>query len=138
MSAAPLQRIANAHEIAVQLAAIIAKSGPCFAADCKCMHAACCMTLAARCFNIDISKLPYDWPCITGLSEAMLGPGSWQLGETGSKYMKTIKNSSTHLSSLINDILDAAAASKGKLAIKMEKVCRPTIDAQACGSACEA
>lgn len=59
-----------------------------------------------------------------GLSEAMLGSGSWQLGETGTKYMKTIKVSSTHLASLINDILDAAAASKGKLAIKMEKVGR--------------
>lgn len=36
--------------------------------------------------------------------------------------MKTIKASSTHLSTLINDILDAAAAGKGKLAIKLEKV----------------
>lgn len=52
----------------------------------------------------------------------MLGPGSWNLGETGARYMKTIKTSATHLASLINDILDAAAASKGKLGIKMEKV----------------
>ena len=52
----------------------------------------------------------------------MLGSGPWQLGEVGQKYMKTIKTSSLHLSSLINDILDAAAASKGKLAIKLEKV----------------
>ncbi|KAK9789210.1 hypothetical protein WJX73_000342 [Symbiochloris irregularis] len=59
---------------------------------------------------------------IMGLSEALLGPGTWQLGDVGSRYMRTIKNSSTHLSSLINDILDAAAASKGKLAIKMERV----------------
>ncbi len=58
-----------------------------------------------------------------GLSEAMLGSGPWQLGETGQKYMKTIKTSSMHLASLINDILDAAAATKGKLAIKLEKVC---------------
>ena len=52
----------------------------------------------------------------------MLGSGPWQLGEMGQKYMKTIKTSSLHLSSLINDILDAAAATKGKLAIKLEKV----------------
>lgn len=52
----------------------------------------------------------------------MLGSGPWQLGEMGQKYMKTIKTSSLHLSALINDILDAAAATKGKLAIKLEKV----------------
>ena len=65
-----------------------------------------------------------------GLSEAMLGSGPWQLGEMGQKYMKTIKTSSLHLSALINDILDAAAATKGKLAIKLEKV-RPMLQTQA-------
>ena len=30
-----------------------------------------------------------------------------------------------HLSTMINDILDAAAAGKGKLAIKLEKVSSP-------------
>ena len=63
----------------------------------------------------------YKWS--VGLSDAMLGSGPWQLGEMGQKYMKTIKTSSLHLASLISDILDAAAASKGKLAIKLEKVC---------------
>ena len=43
--------------------------------------------------------------CVVGLSEAMLGSGPWQLGETGQRYMKTIKTSSLHLASLINDIL---------------------------------
>lgn len=57
-----------------------------------------------------------------GLTDALLGSGSWQLGDQGTKLMKTIKASSTHLSTLINDILDAAAAGKGKLAIKLEKV----------------
>ena len=57
-----------------------------------------------------------------GLSEAMLGSGPWQLGEQGQRYMKTIKTSSMHLANLINDILDAAASGKGKLAIKLEKV----------------
>lgn len=52
----------------------------------------------------------------------MLGEGPWQLGELGGKYMRTIKTSSIHLASLINDILDAAAASKGSLAIKLERV----------------
>ncbi|KAK9826256.1 hypothetical protein WJX74_003071 [Apatococcus lobatus] len=58
---------------------------------------------------------------IIGLTDAMLGPGTWQLGDQGQKLMKTIKSSSMHLSALINDILDAAAAGKGKLAIKLEK-----------------
>ena len=48
--------------------------------------------------------------------------GPWQLGELGLKYMKTIKTSSIHLASMINDILDAAAANKGNLAIKLERV----------------
>ena len=60
-------------------------------------------------------------PC-AGLSEAMLEEGPWQLGELGQKYMKTIKTSAIHLASLINDILDAAAATKGSLAIKLEQV----------------
>lgn len=70
------------------------------------------------------------YPSNAGLSEAMLGSGPWQLGEMGQKYMKTIKTSSLHLSALINDILDAAAATKGKLAIKLEKV-RPMLQTQA-------
>ena len=70
------------------------------------------------------------YPSNAGLSEAMLGSGPWQLGEMGQKYMKTIKTSSLHLSALINDILDAAAATKGKLAIKLEKVC-PLLSTQA-------
>lgn len=58
-----------------------------------------------------------------GLSEAMLGEGPWQpLGDLGLKYMRTIKASSTHLASLIRDILDAAAASHGSLAIQLQKV----------------
>ena len=58
-----------------------------------------------------------------GLSEAMLGEGPWQpLGDLGFKYMRTIKASSTHLASLIRDILDAAAASHGSLAIQLQKV----------------
>ena len=57
-----------------------------------------------------------------GLSEAMLRGGSWQLGEKGTHYIKTIKNSSHHLANIINDILDAAAFSKGRLVIKREKV----------------
>lgn len=52
----------------------------------------------------------------------MLEDGPWQLGELGLKYMRTIKTSAIHLASLINDILDAAAATKGKLAIKLEQV----------------
>lgn len=59
---------------------------------------------------------------IIGLSEAMLRGGSWQLGEKGTHYIKTIKNSSHHLANIINDILDAAAFSKGRLVIKREKV----------------
>ncbi|KAL3153016.1 Hexokinase-3 [Trebouxia sp. C0009 RCD-2024] len=59
---------------------------------------------------------------IIGLSEAMLRPGSWSLGEKGTHYIKTIKNSSNHLATLINDILDAAAMAKGKLVIKQETV----------------
>ncbi|KAK9794043.1 hypothetical protein WJX73_001341 [Symbiochloris irregularis] len=58
---------------------------------------------------------------LIGLSEAMLDDGPWKLGELGTKYMRTIKTSSIHLASLINDILDAAAASKGTLAIKLER-----------------
>ncbi len=57
-----------------------------------------------------------------GLSEAMLRPGSWSLGDKGTHYIKTIKNSSNHLATLINDILDAAAMAKGKLVIKQETV----------------
>ena len=57
-----------------------------------------------------------------GLSEAMLRGGSWQLGDKGTHYIKTIKNSSHHLANIINDILDAAAFSKGRLVIKREKV----------------
>lgn len=52
----------------------------------------------------------------------MLRPGSWSLGEKGTHYIKTIKNSSNHLATLINDILDAAAMAKGKLVIKQETV----------------
>ncbi len=59
--------------------------------------------------------------CDAGLSEAMLRGGSWQLGEKGTHYIKTIKNSSHHLANIINDILDAAAFSKGRLVIKREK-----------------
>lgn len=51
----------------------------------------------------------------------MLRGGSWQLGEKGTHYVKTIKNSSHHLANIINDILDAAAFSKGRLVIKREK-----------------
>ena len=51
----------------------------------------------------------------------MLRGGSWQLGEKGTHYIKTIKNSSHHLANIINDILDAAAFSKGRLVIKREK-----------------
>ena len=58
---------------------------------------------------------------VAGLSEAMLRGGSWQLGEKGTHYIKTIKNSSHHLANIINDILDAAAFSKGRLVIKREK-----------------
>ena len=58
---------------------------------------------------------------LAGLSEAMLRGGSWQLGEKGTHYIKTIKNSSHHLANIINDILDAAAFSKGRLVIKREK-----------------
>ncbi len=62
--------------------------------------------------------------CVSaGLSEAMLRPGSWSLGDKGTHYIKTIKNSSNHLATLINDILDAAAMAKGKLVIKQETVC---------------
>ena len=50
----------------------------------------------------------------------MLQPGSWSLGEKGTHYIKTIKNSSNHLATLINDILDAAAMAKGKLLIKQD------------------
>ena len=60
--------------------------------------------------------------CVAGLSEAMLQPGSWSLGDKGTHYIKTIKNSSNHLATLINDILDAAAMAKGKLVIKQENV----------------
>lgn len=60
-----------------------------------------------------------------GLSEAMLRGGSWQLGEKGTHYIKTIKNSSHHLANIINDILDAAAFSKGRLVIKREKAGPP-------------
>ena len=65
--------------------------------------------------------------CVAGLSEAMLRPGSWSLGDKGTHYIKTIKNSSNHLATLINDILDAAAMAKGKLVIKQETVscCSP-------------
>ena len=55
----------------------------------------------------------------------MLRGGSWQLGEKGTHYIKTIKNSSHHLANIINDILDAAAFSKGRLVIKREKVRPP-------------
>lgn len=55
----------------------------------------------------------------------MLRPGSWSLGEKGTHYIKTIKNSSNHLATLINDILDAAAMAKGKLVIKQETVSCP-------------
>ena len=54
----------------------------------------------------------------------MLRPGSWTLGDKGTHYIKTIKNSSNHLATLINDILDAAAMAKGKLVIKQETVSR--------------
>lgn len=57
-----------------------------------------------------------------GLSEAMLRPGSWTLGDKGTHYIRTIKNSSNHLATLINDILDAASMAKGKLVIKQETV----------------
>ena len=43
------------------------------------------------------------------------------MGEKGTHYIKTIKNSSHHLANIINDILDAAAFSKGRLVIKREK-----------------
>ena len=52
----------------------------------------------------------------------MLRPGPWQLGEKGLHYIKTIKNSSHHLSNIINDILDAASMAKGKLVLKTERV----------------
>lgn len=52
----------------------------------------------------------------------MLEDGPWQLGELGLRYMRTIKTSSIHLAALINDILDQAAAAKGSLAIKLERV----------------
>ena len=55
----------------------------------------------------------------------MLRGGSWQLGDKGTHYIKTIKNSSHHLANIINDILDAAAFSKGRLVIKREKVGPP-------------
>lgn len=64
---------------------------------------------------------------IIGLSEAMLRGGAWQLGEKGTHYIKTIKNSSHHLANIINDILDAAAFSKGRLVIKREKVRLATV-----------
>ena len=57
----------------------------------------------------------------------MLRPGSWSLGDKGTHYIKTIKNSSNHLATLINDILDAAAMAKGKLVIKQETVSCPVI-----------
>ena len=57
-----------------------------------------------------------------GLSEAMLRPGTWVLGDKGTHYIRTIKNSSNHLATLINDILDAASMAKGKLVIKNETV----------------
>ena len=60
--------------------------------------------------------------CPAGLSEALLRPGPWQLGEKGLHYIKTIKNSSHHLSNIINDILDAASMAKGKLVLKTERV----------------
>lgn len=64
----------------------------------------------------------------------MLRGGSWQLGEKGTHYVKTIKNSSHHLANIINDILDAAAFSKGRLVIKREKASahvslHPAVDA---------
>ena len=68
--------------------------------------------------------LPEAFHLSVGLSEAMLRPGSWSLGEKGTHYIKTIKNSSNHLATLINDILDAAAMAKGKLVIKQETVSR--------------
>ena len=52
----------------------------------------------------------------------MLRPGSWTLGDKGTHYIRTIKNSSNHLATLINDILDAASMAKGKLVIKQETV----------------
>lgn len=64
---------------------------------------------------------------VAGLSEAMLRGGSWQLGEKGTHYIKTIKNSSHHLANIINDILDAAAFSKGRLVIKREKASLPLL-----------
>lgn len=68
-----------------------------------------------------------------GLSEAMLRGGAWQLGEKGTHYIKTIKNSSHHLANIINDILDAAAFSKGRLVIKREKA-RPLYYTTICHS----
>ena len=68
------------------------------------------------------SDLYLTYWATAGLSEAMLRGGSWQLGEKGTHYIKTIKNSSHHLANIINDILDAAAFSKGRLVIKREKV----------------
>ncbi|KAA6426844.1 MAG: adenylate guanylate cyclase [Trebouxia sp. A1-2] len=64
---------------------------------------------------------------IIGLSEAMLRGGSWQLGEKGTHYIKTIKNSSHHLANIINDILDAAAFSKGRL-VRMTVVLDHVLD----------
>lgn len=70
------------------------------------------------------SLVGFSMACVSaGLSEAMLRPGSWSLGDKGTHYIKTIKNSSNHLATLINDILDAAAMAKGKLVIKQETVC---------------
>lgn len=62
----------------------------------------------------------------------MLRPGSWSLGEKGTHYIKTIKNSSNHLATLINDILDAAAMAKGKLVIKQETVSCPVTTFSCC------
>ncbi|KAK9819755.1 hypothetical protein WJX72_001989 [[Myrmecia] bisecta] len=60
---------------------------------------------------------------IIGLSEALLqGAQQGRLQEKDARYIKTIKNSSYHLANIINDILDAASLSKGKLTLKIEKV----------------
>ena len=77
---------------------------------------------ALHCRVCKLSALVTWYASSVGLSEAMLRPGSWTLGDKGTHYIRTIKNSSNHLATLINDILDAASMAKGKLVIKQETV----------------
>ena len=59
---------------------------------------------------------------VIGFSELLMDPNFGELNETQAEYMADIHNSSRHLLSLINDILDLSKVEAGKMELDMSQV----------------